>query len=757
MRPSRESDVDAAVPTQARAVSPIPTLRLGCEPVLVATADGDGFGEGFVPTDMAVLHLSFDYGPGRSGRRDAEAEARARMVLESFGPVEIDQLDTHEPELDSSANYLVDVAGDLDALCAFTSDAVPKLRARGWRVEIADDYPYVAVRSEAWFADVHTSESADWFELELGVDVEGGQRIDLLPALLDLLADSKSAASLDRRLARARRDVAVRVGDRQYVAVEPERLRRLVRVFRELYDTEGSGKDTFRVPADAPDYLDDIEVAAGEDVTWKVPARARALSRQAIARVKAPPELRATLRPYQQVGLDWLQHLRANDLGGVLADDMGLGKTLQTIAHLATEKASGRMQDPCLIVAPTSLIGNWDREIRKFAPHLRTLTLHGAGRRQGYGSLARVDVAITTYTTMLRDIERLEKQRFHVLVLDEAQAIKNPRGRMHAAVKRIDAAFPLCLSGTPIENNLDELWALIDVVAPGRLGTAATFRQSYRIPIEKLGSETKMEALRRRVAPLILRRMKEDVAPELPAKTRVVKSIDLGGRQRELYEAIRVAAHAEVRKVVRSKGIAASTVDILGAIMKLRQACCDPRLVRIGSAREVERSAKLDALMTMVDDMLARGRRILVFSQFTSMLQIISAQLSARQVRHVTLTGATRDRQALVDEFQAGLAPVFLISLKAGGTGLNLTRADTVIHYDPWWNPAAQAQATDRAYRIGQDKPVFVYDLIVAGSVEERILALQERKRALADGILSREGGALSAEEVEDLLAPLSD
>ena len=739
-------------------MTPIPRVRLGCEPVLVATADGDGFGEGFVPTDMAVLHLSFDYGPGRAARRDLEAEARARMVLESFGPVEIDQLDTHEPELDSDANYLVDVAGDLDALCAFTSDAVPKLRARGWIVEIADDYPYVAMRPEsgAWFADVHTSEDADWFELELGVDV-AGQRIDLLPALLDLLQDSKSASGLDRRLARARRDVAVRVGDRQYVAVEPERLRRLVRVFRELYDLEGPGNGTFRVPVDAPDYLDDIEVAAGEGVSWKAPARARALSRQAIARVNAPPELKATLRPYQQVGLDWLQHLRANRLGGVLADDMGLGKTLQTIAHITTEKASGRMEDPCLIVAPTSLLGNWHREIRKFAPHLRTLMLHGAGRRQGYGSLSRVDVAITTYTTMLRDIERLERQRFHVLVLDEAQAIKNPRGRMHAAVKRLDAAFPLCLSGTPIENNLDELWALIDVVAPGRLGTAATFRQSYRIPIEKLGSETKMEALRKRVAPLILRRMKEDVAPELPAKTRVVKTIDLGGRQRELYEGIRVAAHAEVRKVVRKKGIAASTVDILGAIMKLRQACCDPRLVRIGSAREVERSAKLEALLTMVDDMLAQGRRILVFSQFTSMLQIISAQLSARKVRHVTLTGATRDRQALVDEFQAGLAPVFLISLKAGGTGLNLTRADTVIHYDPWWNPAAQAQATDRAYRIGQDKPVFVYDLIVAGSVEERILALQDRKRALAEGILSREGGALSAEEVEALLAPLID
>jgi superfamily II DNA or RNA helicase len=735
------------------AFCPVPCLRLTCEPILVASAEDGGFGEGFVPTEMAVLHLSFDYEKGARGRRDPAREAEARRVLEGFGPVEIDQLDTHETEFDSPANYIVDVVGDVDTVCAFTADAVPKLRALGWRVEIADDYPYIAMSADRWYGDVRPSEEGSWFELELGVDVDGS-RVDLLPALLELLADSKSAAGLDRRLSRARRDVAVAVGDK-YVGVSPERLRRLVRVFKELYDRDAPA-GTCRLPEDVPSYLEDLEEAAGDGVTWTVPAKARALSRQSMVRVTAPPELQATLRPYQQIGLDWLQHLRANDLGGVLADDMGLGKTLQTIAHLATEKASGRMQDPCLIVAPTSLLGNWSREIRKFAPHLRMLTLHGKGRQQAYGQIGRVDVAITTYTTLLRDIERLETQHFHVLVLDEAQAIKNPRGRMHAAVKRIDAAYPVCLSGTPIENNLDELWALFDVVAPGRLGTAASFRQNYRLPIEKFGSETKLALLRRRVAPLILRRMKEDVAPELPAKTRIVRAVELGGEQRDLYEGIRVAAHSEVRKIVRKKGIAASTVDILSALMKLRQACCDPKLVRIRSAREIDRSAKLEALLEMVEDMVAGGRRILVFSQFTSMLEIIGAELRARGIRQVTLTGASRSRQALVDEFQAGLAPVFLISLKAGGTGLNLTRADTVIHYDPWWNPAAQAQATDRAYRIGQDKPVFVYDLIVAGSVEERILALQQRKRELAEGVLSNAAASqLSLAEVDDLFAPL--
>jgi SNF2 family DNA or RNA helicase len=316
----------------------------------------------------------------------------------------------------------------------------------------------------------------------------------------------------------------------------------------------------------------------------------------------------------------------------------------------------------------------------------------------------------------------------------------------------------LCLSGTPVENDLDELWSLFEVLMPGFLGTPDQFRMLFRHPIEKLGSQARLEALRERVAPYILRRMKEDVAPELPPKTEIVRPVALGGAQRELYESIRVAAHADVRTAIRKKGLAGSTIAILDALMKLRQVCCDPRLVRVPSARLVRDSAKYDLYFELLRTQLDQGRRVLVFSQFTSMLGLLSQGMRERGIDHVTLTGATANRQKVVDTFQEGDVGVFLISLKAGGTGLNLTRADTVIHYDPWWNPAAQAQATDRAYRIGQTRPVFVYSLIAAGSVEERMLALQQRKRHLADTILGQgSGGSLDPGELDALFAPLAD
>ncbi|MBL4687661.1 MAG: DEAD/DEAH box helicase, partial [Nannocystaceae bacterium] len=486
--------------------------------------------------------------------------------------------------------------------------------------------------------------------------------------------------------------------------------------------------------------------------------RARALQGlEAPPPVEVPPQLKATLRPYQQEGVDWLQNLRAHGVGGVLADDMGLGKTLQTIAHILTERVSGRMKTPVLVVAPTSVAGNWKRELAKFAPCLSVVEYHGAKRASLRGELAKADVVISSYPIVTRDLEELKKHNWHMLVLDEAQIIKNPRSQAHKAAKALEAEYRLCLSGTPIENNLEELWALFDFVLPGLLGSVQQFRTAFRTPIERMGSSDRLNVLRRRVAPFILRRMKESVARDLPPKTEIVRTVGLAGDQRELHEAIRIAAHAEVRKVVRKKGIAASTIDILGALMKLRQVCCDPTLVPVKAAREVERSAKLEALLEMLDEQLASGRRILIFSQFTSMLAIIAERLREREVRYVSLTGATADRNKQVDTFQDGKAEVFLISLKAGGTGLNLTRADTVIHFDPWWNPQAQAQATDRAHRIGQRNPVFVYNLIVSGSVEERMLALQQRKRELADGLLAPGGetSELSERDVEDLFAPL--
>jgi SNF2 family DNA or RNA helicase len=436
---------------------------------------------------------------------------------------------------------------------------------------------------------------------------------------------------------------------------------------------------------------------------------------------------------------------------------MGLGKTLQTIAHVLIEKERGRLDRPAMIVTLTSLVGNWQRELERFAPSLRVVVYHGPDRHARFASLGAHDIVITTYPIVARDRDELAEVPLHLLVLDEAHAIKNTTAQAADAVRRLDARHRVCLSGTPIENHLGELWSLFDFLMPGLLGGREEFALQYRQAIEERGDAVRLSALRDRVRPFILRRTKDAVAPELPAKTQLVRAIELSGAQRELYESIRVAAHADVRSHIKQRGLAGSHIAILDALLKLRQVCCDPRLVSVEAAREVTQSAKLDVLLETVQAQLADGRRILVFSQFARMLALISEGLLARGIGHVTLTGATPDRQKPIDAFQQGRADVFLISLKAGGAGLNLVGADTVIHYDPWWNPAAQAQATDRAHRIGQTKPVFVHDFIIAGSVEERMLALQKRKRLLADSILAPGGGGpgLSERDVDDLLAPL--
>jgi SNF2 family DNA or RNA helicase len=438
---------------------------------------------------------------------------------------------------------------------------------------------------------------------------------------------------------------------------------------------------------------------------------------------------------------------------------MGLGKTLQTITHILIEKEAGRLDRPAMIVTLTSLVGNWQRELARFAPGLTVGIYHGPDRKSRLPTLGTHDVVITTYPLVARDRDDLAAIPMHLLVLDEAHAIKNHDAQAAEAVRKLDARHKVCLSGTPIENHLGELWSLFDFLNPGLLGGREEFNLSFRQPIEDKGDRGRLDALRDRVRPYILRRTKDAVAPELPQKTMLVRRVDLTGAQRDLYESIRVAAHADVRQQIKQRGIGGSTIAILDALLRLRQVCCDPRLVAGDAARDVHGSAKLDLLLEMVSTSVPQGRRILIFSQFARMLGLISEGLLAKGIGHVTLTGNTPDRQKPIDAFQAGRADVFLISLKAGGAGLNLVGADTVIHYDPWWNPAAQAQATDRAHRIGQTKPVFVHDLIVAGSVEERMLGLQRHKRKLADAILDQGAvptASLTENDVDDLLAPLA-
>jgi SNF2 family DNA or RNA helicase len=351
----------------------------------------------------------------------------------------------------------------------------------------------------------------------------------------------------------------------------------------------------------------------------------------------------------------------------------------------------------------------------------------------------------------------LRQQRFHLLILDESQYIKNSRSKAAQTAGLLQARHRLCLTGTPMQNHLGELWSQFHFLMPGLLGDEKIFNADFRKPIEKEGDGERNALLIRRIKPFMLRRTKDNVAKELPPKTEMVRMVELAGAQRDLYETVRLAMDSKVREEIARKGVARSQIVILDALLKLRQVCCDPRLLKAGGALKANApSAKLQVLMELVDELLAEGRKLLVFSQFTSMLSLIEAELQARAVPYALLTGDTGDRAAQVDAFQGGEVPVFLISLKAGGVGLNLTAADTVIHYDPWWNPAAENQATDRAWRIGQDKPVFVYRLIARGTLEEKIQELQRTKAGLADAVLA--GGETQGLQItaEDLLRVLS-
>ena len=753
---------------------PVPCLRLRLERMLVER--GDPPERVLVEEELPVVEVEFQYPPGcDTYERDPAAEVRTRRVLESFGCVEVGCLEGVEPEPGSKADYLVRPDGDVHAYCSFGSHVLPQLRSLGWRIEVADGYPYRVLDGDhGFYADV-TSEGddADWFSLELGIQV-GEERVNLVPALLDLLATCSDMRSLDRLCNRSP-SIALPVGGGRYATIPSPKIRRLLGVLRELYQGGGMAQaaraETERAERTSHARLrlrraGAIRLPELDPVLWGGDAElvrterlVASLPPNSCDSGPVPATLHATLRPYQLAGLGWLQSLAERGLGGVLADDMGLGKTLQTIAHLTAEQAARRLVRPALIVAPTTLVENWRRELGRFAPRLSTLVLVGPNRHALCSRIPCADVVLTSYPLVLRDQSDLARFEYHLLVLDEAQAIKNGRSRIHAAVSSLRARGRLCLSGTPIENDLGELWSLFDFLMPGHLGTAGQFQRWFRGPID-LGDQHALDLLRRRVRPLLLRRMKEEVSRELPPKTVLVRPVELSEEQRELYEHVRVAAHAEVRRAIRQKGLLGSTVTVLDALLKLRQVCCDPRLVAVEAARRVRRSAKYEALLELVQRQVAAGRRILVFSQFARMLALIAEGLIARRIRYVVLTGSSTNRHQLVDEFQTGRAEVFLVSLKAGGTGLNLTAADTVIHYDPWWNPAAQAQATDRAHRLGQTQPVFVYQLIVAGSVEERMLQLQARKLALAESVV---GGPtslvarLGEAEIHDLLAPLDD
>ena len=643
----------------------------------------------------------------------------------------------------------------------FMQDGSLRLKDAGWQIEFPEDFRHHVIEVDGWDAELYESDNG-WFNLDMGIIVEG-ERLPLAPLLANLFRSDPrwlEVAELERVPDDEGIDLYTARGKR--LRVPAGRIKPLAATLIDLFDGF-SGGDVLRLSRfDAPRLaeLSDLSRWQFRGQNDIMALAERLLAAQGISDVAPPVGFHLDLRPYQREGLAWLQFLRANALSGILADDMGLGKTAQTLAHLLLEKESGRLDKPALVILPTSLIFNWKNEAARFAPDLKVLSLHGPERKSRFADIATHDVVLTTYPLLWRDADDLMQHSYHLLILDEAQTVKNAQSQSAEAVRKVDARHRLCLTGTPLENHLGELWSQFDFLLPGFLGTSKQFTRHWRTPIEKQGDIARRSLLARRIRPFILRRKKEDVAQELPPKTIIVRSVELEGAQRDLYETVRAAMDAKVRDEIARMGFARSQIVILDALLKLRQVCCDPRLVKASAARKVTERAKLDLLMAMLPELVDEGRRVLVFSQFTSMLALIEHELDKANIAYVTLTGDTNDRETPIRRFQEGQVPVFLISLKAGGVGLNLTTADTVIHYDPWWNPAVENQATDRAHRLGQNKPVFVYKLIVSGSIEEKILALQERKAELAAGILSEDHQVdikFGSDDLAALFEPLPD
>jgi superfamily II DNA or RNA helicase len=759
------------LPLQEIAGEPTPVLRLwgraqsGVVMSLFARLEFDYQGVRTAPMIALEQAFSLHWQDGEEYRiqHDAAAEtaAMAQLVALEFEPVAATderQLDVHFPMADDAQQAL--------RWKLFIDQALPELEQQGWLIEYGADFRLNVVQPSQWQSKLDDSSGEHWFDLALSIQV-GEQEVQLLPLLTNLLEQlgrhTDPLALLDEM-----GSIMIALEPGLWLQLPAAQLRPVVAILIELYDGLQPGdKGQIQLPRAQAASLNALELALQEQaitLQFQGGEKIRELGQKltqfdGIKTVEVPANLQAELRPYQQTGLDWLQFLREYGFGGILADDMGLGKTVQTLAHILIEKNAGRLDQPVLVIAPTSVVSNWRREAERFAPQLRVLVLHGSQRKKAFERIDEHDMVLSTYPLLTRDHKALQQQRFHSIILDEAQYIKNAKAKTTQIVNQLRAEHRLCLTGTPLENNLSELWSQFNFLMPGFLSDASRFTRLFRSPIEKERDRGRQRELNRRIKPFILRRTKQQVASELPPKTEIIQRIQLGQEQALLYESIRVAMEQRVRELLQDRGLARSRIAILDALLKLRQACCDPRLVKLPTAAKVKQSAKLAWLMEMLPELLAEGRRVLIFSQFVTMLTLIEAELNQAGIDYSKLTGRTRKRDDAIALFQDGGVPVFLISLKAGGVGLNLTAADTVIVYDPWWNPATEQQAIDRAYRIGQDKPVFVYKLIAEQSVEEKILILQQRKQALADALYEDgENGhmPLNAEELLQLFQPLS-
>ncbi|MEX0915873.1 MAG: SNF2-related protein, partial [Wenzhouxiangellaceae bacterium] len=605
--------------------------------------------------------------------RDRNAEHELRQTLINTGLAPVDG-HGHERSQGHGEEHSFRMGSELegtalrDAWFDWLQTRAQQLRDADWQVELTGEDEFRLSESDGIEGEVET-QGNDWFSLRFDLEFDGWT-MPLLPLVSQLLQNYRPG-DLPETL-------YLDTGEGHYVSVPAAQIEPVLQTILDLFDRVGD--DTLELARPDAARLLDLEGIPIRGATSLKKLARKLADFSGLKTVKPPTTFKGELREYQQHGLDWLQFLREHEFGGILADDMGLGKTVQTLAHLAVEKRAGRMAHPSLIVAPTSLMGNWRREAEIFTPKLNVLVLHGPDRAAHFDRMGEFDLVLTTYPLLPRDRGVLLEQPWHYLILDEAQQIKNPRALAAQVVRHINCRHRLCLTGTPMENHLGELWAQFDFLMPGFLGDRESFTRNYRTPIEKHNDSERLERLNRRTAPFLLRRTKDLVASELPPKTELLRQAEFDPRQARLYESVRLTMEKKVRKAIAAKGLARSHIIVLEALLKLRQVCCDPRLLPKGTpGTDGTPSAKFNLLFDLLPELLEEGRRVLLFSQFTTMLGLIEKELDKRRINYAKLTGQTRKRDEAIQRFRDGEVALFLVSLKAGGVGLNLVEADTVI------------------------------------------------------------------------------
>ena len=645
-------------------------------------------------------------------------------------------------------DVLTSIVGVRDVL-NFLGGGVPKLRRYGWRVELEGRVsPYM---DEVDFTTtvIHINESSAEGFFEVGYEYEntGGQSLTE--------GEIQHALNMgDAYIEKNGRTILLDIN-----AIETAR-----EVFDDCVFGEGTGAGTFRMNNIYAAYVQSsLNALDGVDVEAAPSWMKKAKKQSHAEKVEVEPlgdDLEKTLRFYQKEGVYWLRFLERSGFSGILADEMGLGKTIQTLTWLQMKRYDKDAVDkPALIVCPTSLVDNWGDEVEKFTPNLSVLKMHGADRHDLWKQVADCNLVVTSYALLRRDLEKYLEYEFSVAVLDEAQHIKNRSTQNAKSAKKIKSIHKLVLTGTPIENSVADLWSIMDFLMPGYLSNHKAFREHYELPISKGGPDAEFAQikLRRKLNPFLMRRLKRDVAKDLPEKIQRVANCTLSKDQHMVYKQLLDSAKSKINDMVEEQGFNKSRMQILKTLLRLRQTCCHLDLLKLPDLKSDFPSAKMELFFELVDEAVDGEHRILVFSQFTSMLSILRRKLETRGMKYCYLDGATKNRQEMVKKFNTDRSiPIFLISLKAGGSGLNLTGADMVIHYDPWWNPAVEDQATDRAHRIGQKNTVYSVKLITKNTVEEKVLAMQQRKKSIIDATLEKEGDftqALSWDDVQELLS----